>query len=757
MKKIIALLVLVFLIASLMQINSVNAADRTIEEKSTAILSNVSEFNLDKYTIAQKIYPNYSYYDVVPESNIVYTLISDTSKLKISLTYANGKLHILNVAEIEGAPTMTKTYNNPLDQAKSFLNNYHTLTGNSLYQELSLMLDKTGSSQNTTTTSGNLQLVVNGSAKDTTFMWTYVSNGAEARHKCISLGFTDGLLRYFVDTWDLYKIGNTTINLSQEEAIEIAMEQAKNFSWIVGSGNNSIEAKDFNVTKAMETKLTFANSLYADKQRDTDPLELYPIWRIGVGLDKFYPGNVYGINVEIWADTKEIRHIQEAFSTLPAELVESQLFGDSQTAVSENQLNTFGANSSLLYIAIVSIVVVVSSIGAVWFLNGRGSLSRYPKMQVHKLTAAVFCVLLSSVLIIPILAVNATPTYRATIWGDREISKTATEKHMQDMIASNVSTFFSNGGYTTSNYQGQYTTRTNILAQIENSEDNYDNDAIVYFDHGVGDSNPYDEDNWHYQVLDNNGVSVFDSDIYPLIDEKMHFAFINTCLSANLTYGEGYHPNGTGTAIGMAYAFTHCIVGDNMSSNGYTSPSGNVCYIGFPWGSASLSQQVDEVLYYNWVWTFFWYALTYNQASVNWALDQASLMLYEQYFGSTDLYTGFTAIWGDFNWGYNCKMVVYGNGNLHLNALAELWINALDDWELGAVDVKVDGQWKGNTNYNYLEILLSPGNHTIEVDPYASSGAFSYFDTDYGVIYNNPINIYFPPDDTTYVVAYYFP
>jgi hypothetical protein len=43
---------------------------------------------------------------------------------------------------------------------------------------------------------------------------------------------------------------------------------------------------------------------------------LYPMWRIGIALDKFYPGNVYGIYIDIWADTKEVRHIKEVFATL---------------------------------------------------------------------------------------------------------------------------------------------------------------------------------------------------------------------------------------------------------------------------------------------------------------------------------------------------------------------------------------------------------------------------------------------------------
>jgi hypothetical protein len=45
------------------------------------------------------------------------------------------------------------------------------------------------------------------------------------------------------------------------------MERAKTFSWKVGSGNNTFEVKDFNVTQAMIWETVFFSSLYADTAR----------------------------------------------------------------------------------------------------------------------------------------------------------------------------------------------------------------------------------------------------------------------------------------------------------------------------------------------------------------------------------------------------------------------------------------------------------------------------------------------------------
>ena len=73
---------------------------------------------------------------------------------------------------------------------------------------------------------------------------------------------------------------------------------------------------NFNVTGAMIWETVFRSSLVADNARNEDLLMLYPMRHVWVSLDKFYPGNVYGINVHVWADTKEVGRIQERFSTI---------------------------------------------------------------------------------------------------------------------------------------------------------------------------------------------------------------------------------------------------------------------------------------------------------------------------------------------------------------------------------------------------------------------------------------------------------
>jgi hypothetical protein len=109
-----------------------------------------------------------------------------------------------------------------------------------------------------------------------------------------------------------------------------------------------------------------------------------------------------------------------------------------------------------------------------------------------------------------------------------------------------------------------------------------------------------------------------------------------------------------------------------MSRDGYWQPdSGQFCYIGFDPGSAALCQSVDNrglgSTYYNFVYAFFYYALS-TQMTVNQALDAAAYMcFYPETFAGTALYQGFTADWPGCNPEYGQgQMHIYGNGNIHI-------------------------------------------------------------------------------------------
>ena len=300
---------------------NVHAAEITTQEKGLSILSNVVGLDLAKYTVTTKENQadQASYLGVVPQENVLYTLESNSNKVDVLYTFANGNVQMIHVLENEGTPNLTKTATstNAVELAKGFLSKYQTYTANPLFEELKSTLNNVDPNKNLTKTSGNTALEVSAINDYTTFKWYYTSNGVIAPYsKAIALGFKDGFLTAFVDNWQLYNVGSTTVNLSKEEATTIALNTAKAHAYSLNLSAYAFEAKNINESNVRWASLIFDGSLDANTTRSEDPLELYPVWRVGVALDKWY-GQLYGIQIDIWADTGEVRAVQEAWSTLP--------------------------------------------------------------------------------------------------------------------------------------------------------------------------------------------------------------------------------------------------------------------------------------------------------------------------------------------------------------------------------------------------------------------------------------------------------
>ena len=95
------------------------------------------------------------------------------------------------------------------------------------------------------------------------------------------------------------KIGNTSVSITRDQAISIAKVRAQNLSWNVNISDTSVTQVS-NVTILDDH--TNAQLLAAPKE----PLVLHPYWRVSLTFDKVYPGYVYGVSYNIWADTGEV-------------------------------------------------------------------------------------------------------------------------------------------------------------------------------------------------------------------------------------------------------------------------------------------------------------------------------------------------------------------------------------------------------------------------------------------------------------------
>jgi parallel beta-helix repeat protein len=295
------------------------AALTVLQQKGLTILKDVVGIDTSRYVVTAEE-NQYTDPSGIAMVNVFYTLTSSGGKVTALLEFTSGKPMMLQMLDIIGPLYLTapQASVNAAELAQAFLSKYQAYTGDAVYGQLSHMLDGVDLSQNISKTQGNAVLeVVNGDGERPSFKWYYTANGAIAPYsKFIALGFRNGFLDAFVDKWQLYQIGSNNVNISEQQAKTLALEAAKAHLSNIKLDNDTFSPENFGEKNIRWTALIFDSALSTDGTHGGGSLTLYPVWRVGVALDKWY-GNMYGVEVDIWADTGGVRSVQEAWSMMP--------------------------------------------------------------------------------------------------------------------------------------------------------------------------------------------------------------------------------------------------------------------------------------------------------------------------------------------------------------------------------------------------------------------------------------------------------
>jgi hypothetical protein len=230
---------------------------------------------------------------------------------------------------------------NDVDNAKGLLQRYQTFSKDTNLELMRNMLDTVDVVANITKTVNNVKLEVDKSST-TSFSWRNSFNGAD--YSGLSINFKNRDFYSFKDDRTYYGIGGTEVNINQEEAINLALEKVEDLSW-------KIDGKEISDFKVVEDVIR-AELL----TRSKEPLELYPYWLVNLPLDNIYQGNVYAINVAIWADTAEI--IDCIAQSTGGNLV--PLLDESKET--EQQLFYSLSSTSLSLILVVIVIFIIISI-----------------------------------------------------------------------------------------------------------------------------------------------------------------------------------------------------------------------------------------------------------------------------------------------------------------------------------------------------------------------------------------------------------
>jgi hypothetical protein len=305
-KKICVIFLFVILVATIGEISLVHASISTAQEKALTFIENVLPIDITQYNITLSSYgvpklPDIGAYkqnDANAEI-ITYSLESKDSSINVICTLNDGVLYMCQADTQKGSIITDKMYANTADAAKSFLGRYQAFSKLDSTEMLA-MLANVDPTKNITITSGDLKLTI--THKDLTgtafgdsinFRWVRTINGCE--YLLINAVFRDGAFSSFIDHRARYTIGDTTVNISKEQAIEIAMKYIKGYSYRI---SDDLVVSDFNVTEDR----TIANLVPTVKEGNV----LYPYWSVILYLNQTYPGSVTSLLLGIWADTGEV-------------------------------------------------------------------------------------------------------------------------------------------------------------------------------------------------------------------------------------------------------------------------------------------------------------------------------------------------------------------------------------------------------------------------------------------------------------------
>ena len=238
----------------------------------------------------------------ITEQTMLYSLSSSDSKMDVYFRFRSGELSWYQIIMLNGSPVYSQPQPySALDAAKGLLGRLAVYENASYLGNMSSTLSLvSGAMQNMQVTEGNIKLNVTITGASTQIVMMYTENGVDFSPKSVSLTFQGNDLTDLIDDWYLFSVGSTTVNVSSQQAIQLAQNAAKGYSWTA----NGQTVSSFTVLSSPVSVVFHPNT--------KNGLALYPQWTVTLYLDKTYPGGVNSITVEIWADTGAVAQIQNS-------------------------------------------------------------------------------------------------------------------------------------------------------------------------------------------------------------------------------------------------------------------------------------------------------------------------------------------------------------------------------------------------------------------------------------------------------------
>jgi DNA-binding transcriptional ArsR family regulator len=274
-------------------------------DKAMSIIKDVIQIDISKYQTAllsDTMEPRSDLGGVIEEV-LKYSLVNTESRLDLVLRFRNDHFSLYQLTVLEGVPAYVPIYSQPqptdfLAATRGLIERYTSFSNDSYLQQMRQLLASANETQDDQIL-GNTKLSMSIHGDNAQISLLYMENNTDFAAKSVQIVFENHVLTQLSDDWFLYTVGSTQVNISQDQAIQVAKTAAKSFTW----NASGVQVSDFTVLQDPVSAVFFPHPR-------TDPLALIPYWFITLYLDKNYPGGVNSISVGVWADTGQVANIQ---------------------------------------------------------------------------------------------------------------------------------------------------------------------------------------------------------------------------------------------------------------------------------------------------------------------------------------------------------------------------------------------------------------------------------------------------------------
>ena len=297
--SILCLLVLTIqIVCPFIPLPTVYATPASNEDRGLAFVFDVLPFDTSKYTIITST--RYG------EESFDYTFASSESTIVVHCSFKNNVLSNCMVRSSSERVFYESYSENLIESARRFIEKYQTFTKEDLSDMLNA-LSKVDSTKNVTATSGNIKMQISncklGISDVTVFRWAVTINGVE--YSSIELEYRDGVFKSFNDNRENSKIGNTDVTISQEQAVELALQYVETYSYKALAGSRDdpyyVDVTGFNVSMA---RISCKLIPYPDESA-----VLGPCWSVQLPVEGDYVG-LWALSVFVHAGSGKILQCQ---------------------------------------------------------------------------------------------------------------------------------------------------------------------------------------------------------------------------------------------------------------------------------------------------------------------------------------------------------------------------------------------------------------------------------------------------------------